>query len=489
VPVQDGGAALSARDKYLLGVGADIIPSSMNKSTYSLWIERSLLLVVVWGVYNTYNHLRVSGFLPQPYPYNATDTFMDWFHPAYYAHNGGAYTVYFSTYPPLTFLFLKIFSLGSCYASADAFAARSCDWLSPIYIIISFFGAIVVTFLTYRNVDKRTALVRSVAIGLGLPMLFGLERGNLFLLCYAFFVLAEGGIIRSSWTRAVCSAIAINFKVYLLANLGVHLIRRRWRFVEQICLVGLIIYLLTLIFFRDATPLRLLANQVQFSRFSDASATFQASYYSTTYNVLLHVVDAPAHSPYSMKSFVAPTVRDIMQWVIPLAIWLGELGVAVCFLIEARRPGTVPRHRLLALSIAGVMTIINSGGYSQVLLLFLVFFEEWEGWVKPVVLIIAYLLNVSIDFSIANIRWEEWMSWISHRAVGSELTITVGQFVRPGMILLIEYFLVSTTVTDFWRNSFRRSERAGPGDAVGAGASKRGRGISEVSRDRVTLGC
>lgn len=418
---------------------------------YSLWIERALLAVVIWSAYRAWTNLAVAGFLPQPYSYNAADTLMDWFNPAYYAHKGGAYNVYLSIYPPLTFLILKLFSLGSCYVSVHSSTARDCDWLSPIYIIIFYSGAVVVTFLAYRSVDRRTALVRSAAIGVGLPMLFGLERGNLILLCYSFFVLAEGGLLRSSWARAVCSAVAINLKLYLLVTLGVHLIRRRWRLVEQICFAGLVIYLLTLVFFRDATPIQLLANQIRFIRSSDISATFQASYYNTTYNILLHAIDAPVHSRYSFQSFVVPTVREAMRWAVPLAIWFGELGVALCFLIEARKPGTVPLHRLLALGIAGAITMINSGGYSQTLLLFLVFFEKWDGWAKPTALVVAYLLNVSIDFSLENIRWEEWVGWLSHRMVGSELSLTLGQFVRPGMILIIEYLLVSTTLAGLWQ--------------------------------------
>ena len=52
-------------------------------------------------------------------------------------------------------------------------------------------------------------------MGLGLPMLYALERGNLLILCFTCFVLGYGDLLRQRWLRCLALASAMNFKPYL----------------------------------------------------------------------------------------------------------------------------------------------------------------------------------------------------------------------------------------------------------------------------------
>ena len=54
----------------------------------------------------------------------------------------------------------------------------------------------LLTWATYRISDARSALPRTIAMSLGLPMLYALERGNLLVPCFTCFALGYGDLIR-----------------------------------------------------------------------------------------------------------------------------------------------------------------------------------------------------------------------------------------------------------------------------------------------------
>ena len=65
------------------------------------------------------------GYLPSPFIFDKSNTLMDLFNPMIYAIHDDAYTIYQSVYPPLNFIFLKIFhSLFNGSESSNATALR-----------------------------------------------------------------------------------------------------------------------------------------------------------------------------------------------------------------------------------------------------------------------------------------------------------------------------------------------------------------------------
>jgi hypothetical protein len=95
--------------------------------------ECLLALAVLASVGWVIAFFMVHHYLPQPFVFDTFDTFMDWFNTAEYAHQPGAYDIWHSIYLPLSFVFLRIFTLNECYGGP--FNARNCDWLGQASIL------------------------------------------------------------------------------------------------------------------------------------------------------------------------------------------------------------------------------------------------------------------------------------------------------------------------------------------------------------------
>jgi hypothetical protein len=283
-------------------------------------------------------------------------------------------------------------------------------------------------------------------------MLYALERGNLIVVCFLFFVLAEGRLLRSRLVKTVCSALMINFKPYLVLTLAAHLIKRRWRWVEAVTIWGLVIYLVTFGLYGDGTPAQIIQNQIDFSLPANIIINLEWSYFNSTYTTFYQLIQ----SSFDMTHFVGSRPVELMEWWIPFLIHVGEFGVLLCFVGALWKPGIASTYRLAALSIAVVLTSSNAGGYSQVLLFFLVLMERWEGPATITAIIVTYILSIPIDVPITTLAQNQGVSWLTNRWVGVEIDLTVGQIVRPALVLIILYALICATLSKLGSEVFRQ---------------------------------
>ena len=172
------------------------------------------------------------GFIPRPFFHDTNDTFMDWYNAAYWVYHPDAYVNWLSVYPPFSFVFLRFFSEPSCY-SATELVARSCDPIGrlvlPGFVLLN----LILVFIVYRRDARTTAIPRTIALGIGMPMLFAWERGNLIIPCFTFFILGHGRLLKAAWVRWLCVAASVNFKPYLVLSLAGRLVRRQWRWMEK----------------------------------------------------------------------------------------------------------------------------------------------------------------------------------------------------------------------------------------------------------------
>ena len=101
------------------------MPDNFNKKY--IRVEWMFMLAILAGITYHMTFLLLEGYLPAPFFYETYDTWMDWFNTAFWAREPGAYDVWRTIYPPITFVFLKIFGIDSCYTGPVE--ARQCDWL------------------------------------------------------------------------------------------------------------------------------------------------------------------------------------------------------------------------------------------------------------------------------------------------------------------------------------------------------------------------
>lgn len=390
-----------------------------------------MTLVVLAGLGNVIHRFVVDGKLPQPFIFDFNDTFMDWFNTAYWSHNPGAFTVWRTVYPPLSFVFLKFVGLPGCYRN-NGVAARDCDYVGIIAIVACYILCTIAAALVFRHRDRFTWPFRSVAFGLGLPLLFTFERGNLILPAFLFFALAHGGMVRSPWTRAVAVGITINFKPYLLLPVLALAWKRDWRELERAGLATVAVYLVSYGIVGSGSLAEMASNTANWVSFT-GGLLFEGIYYSTSFTPFLQF-DTPL---FPVRDVIPSATVDAILFTIPIVIRLSQAMALLTLAGAWLQPRALPLHRIATLILAAYLVGQSPGGYTEVFLVFLLFLEPWRGKGPVVALVAGYLLSVPYDYVLSNIITLSGDAWLSGRPVVASFGVSVGIFLRPALIVLL----------------------------------------------------
>ena len=181
------------------------------------------LINVAYYAYYLSNH----GYLPSPFILDKNDTFMDFYNPLYWVIKDGFYTSFNSVYPALNYFFLKVFALAIPSDQVfNPFQLRN-DFpilgkiISFIYILIIL---LVVNIGAWRKVDFGHKGLIFLACVLSVPVLFGIERGNLIFLALLFLALYLNA--SNPWLKAIFLGLLINvrpyFAILLIQYLNIH---------------------------------------------------------------------------------------------------------------------------------------------------------------------------------------------------------------------------------------------------------------------------
>jgi hypothetical protein len=382
------------------------------------------------------------GYLPSPFYHWKNDTFMDWYNPAYWAHRPDAYERVHSFYPPIAFEFLRLLTHPACYAGS-ALMGRRCDVFG--YVTITFF--LILSFLLSLSAFRRnagaSAWPRAIALGLSASMLYGWERGNLVLPCFAAFVISYGGLVRSAWARAAFAGVAANFKPYLLIIPVTQLLRRDWRAFCRFCVAGLAIYVFSFLLFGAGNPVQIARNAIHFMM-APADRRYGIFEFTTTYDSLLGVLESSA----PLRLYLGQGLVGAARIVLPILMILGAVGATLCLMAGAWRPGALLPARGAALGLTLIFVFGSPGAYALIFLLFLVFLEPWRGAGSIIALIAAYLWCIPWDYNLAPVMHETNFSFLAGHPVGVELSLTVGELLRPGLVLMMQFGLVAAAVGD-----------------------------------------
>lgn len=393
--------------------------------------EVLLLLLVLVGLTDTIKRFFIEGKLPQPFIFDINDTFMDWFNTAYFAHESGTYDAWRSVYPPLSFVFLKLVGNPGCYVNGPLFA-RDCDGFGIAAILGFYLLGSVMAWQAFRRQDRATAPMRGLAFALGLPWLFTLERGNLILVCFCFFVLAHGGVARSGWVRALGLAVTINFKPYLVVPAVAWAAKRRWRLLELGAIGSVILYCITFALFGSGSPAELWSNTLNFVAGGKA-LIWEQVYYSTSYAPF---ADFNTYR-FPTRDFIASQTLDRFFAAIPVLI-NGTRALVLLVLLGAwLQPQAVATPRLSLLAMGAYLVGQSPGGYAEAFLIFLLFLERWQRPGPIVALIAGYLLCVTWDLVLSNVLFQQGDSWLSGRPVEFWFGISVGIFLRPALVIVM----------------------------------------------------
>lgn len=412
------------------------------------WLEPLFMAAVLIAIVRAYFYFKEFAHFPQPFFYEPFDVWMDWFNTSYWAYNKGAYDAWGTIYPPLSFVFLRVFSLASCYKDGSGYTARECDWVGLVTLHGLFLINVVLLYLTYRKQHRPTAPWRAITLGLGLPSLYGLERGNLVVVCFTCIILGFGPLLRSVRLRWIFAGLAINFKVYIVAGLFANLLRRRWLWFEGGVIASVVIYMVTYAALGEGTPRQLYDNIADVSGIYQA-ITFLDLWYAATYKPLISLL----HGQYIMVSrLIGSRWADFLLVLLPALNYLVMGAIAAAALAAWLRPETVPMHRLVFLALAMTMIAAEPGGYTEGFIIFFVFLERWRGIARPVAIVSSYVLLLPFDIILDGVPPTIQESYLAGHATFFAYYITIGPFIRPMLILAIALSLACVTLRDVWED-------------------------------------
>lgn len=414
----------------------------------ALRIEAAFAAVIVVAFAELMIESVHKGYAVQPFIYDTFDTFMDWFNPAFWAWRPEeAFRSWGTVYPPASFVLLRLVTVEACYPGEPVFA-RDCDWIGRYALYATYLMAVICAGRLYWKTDRATAPFRTIAIALGLPLLFALERGNLVIVTLVFVLIGFSPLIGSARLRWLAVATAINFKVYLIAGLATFFAKRKWLALEASTILTIVIYAASWMILGSGSPAQVLENLRLFAE-GAVRHSWQDVYYSST----LTSIERLATETPAMMKFLGSTTVEWIGFVVPLAVLTTQLACVAAIVTTFLRPASAPAWRIAALGIGLAITSSEAGGYTHLLVVALVFLEPWRGGLRIAALTCAYLLSIPNDVMITYVIHTDQVSWWVNGNVFSDYGVAVGHFVRPILMLLILFLLSLDTLIAFARGT------------------------------------
>lgn len=413
-----------------------------------LWIEALLATAVVAALIWAMIFLAHNAFLPHPFFYEPSDTFMDWYNSAYWAYDKGRYDSWGSVYPPLSFVILRMFSVSACYQGAEGLTSRDCDWLGIVVLHAVFILNTVLIARTFLKIDPKTALPRSIALAVGLPMLFALERGNLLLMTFTCILLGYGPLLKSARLRWVAVALAINFKFYLIASLFPQLLKRRWRWFEGAAIMTLIVYIISYIIVGNGSPIDIINNTLYLTDAYEAGG-FLDGWYASSYKPFLSVLEGK-YVPVS--SIIGSAYVDLLSFLLPLLQLVTQAAILLAVMMAWMRPEAVSMFRLTNLGISMAVITSETGGYVHALVILFTFMERWKGIGIKWAIIACYILSIPADIVIDRLVPVFRESFLGGQPVIFDFALTLGPFIRPLILMSIPFALSCVTIREVWND-------------------------------------
>ncbi len=408
-------------------------------------VETGLMLLSILAFLRVYSLFMSNGYLSAPFVFDVGDTFMDWFNTAYWAHNGNAYSVWQTIYLPLSFVITKFFGNSRCYTEAP-YDARDCDVFGIGFIIFMYVTCVVVTAMALWRSDPKTALFRTIAIALGGPLLYALERGQLLMLTYISMVAIYGNLVRGRFAYALSAGFMANTKVYMVLPLFELAVKRKWRLFELCAIASLGIYLVTLLIIGEGTPFEIATNLQNW--FTVRLGTiWDEMLYTTTYKPLLQL-DV---RQYPVRDYVEQRYVDAGMLFVNIYVFVTRLGAFFCIALAWLYPRTITTNRLVFFILMQSFIGQNPGGYSLVLVSFLVFSERAKNSATIIAIVCAYLMSFAGDVTLTKLFDFERISWLSQRLIVTEYVVPWGALIRPGVIAIMLWALIIDSLITFHR--------------------------------------
>lgn len=384
-------------------------------------------------------HLYRYGYLPPPFFYDVSDTFMDFFNVNFWSYADAPYEDWHAIYPIFTFFLGQLITPQQCQNVSGPHDLRECGG-SSIWIIIvgAVIGALLCGQLAERHFQtKHRFIVFTIATLISimsLPLLFAIERGNYIVLAFACLAAAE--LSGQNWKGAFWLAIAINFKPYIAILWFIPLIKRRYDYLIESVLFVLIINAVAFLMVGNDHYYLLFENILGFAK-ADSIGLLQQVYYTTSFGSWSKVL-----SSSQISLFFPPKVMVVIFLTVTSLRWAGLCLVAIS-LCRIIRSATVDSWEKLSLTMIMALLVVSPspGGYA--LLFMFPFLPKLmaEDNSKLNMLLIFALLT-PLDFIVGPTQKYIMASHFADNRITYSAGVTFLDYIRPFAVML---YLLSIT--------------------------------------------
>jgi hypothetical protein len=383
--------------------------------------------------------LTENGYLPSPFVYDKADTFMDFFHPMYWADEPGRYTDWGSVYPPLNFLFLKgvRWLLFGQVHDPDAFTLRESAQPFIPYIVAAFAASLLFVFrhdLWRGFTATQKALIFIICL-LSPPVLFTIERGNLIIFALGFLALA---LARPGLTRAFAIGMLINIKPYFALYLIAFVVSQRPReFISGTMMAGFI-YLTSGILL-DEHFLEFVRNLLQFSQDPNLFSPRELLGLPSSVSAFSYVLGLYLYSGGG-PSIAGVDIRSVMTLIESIK-WLAILAAFFSLGLGGRR---IPVETTMAVTTIAITNFgVWAGGYSFIFYICLIPILCRLTYSR-IYLACLFLILMPVDvISLYNEHLGNRYAYLSDATVQVFFQVSLGAFLRPsvnfGLLLMISF--------------------------------------------------
>ena len=401
--------------------------------------SKTIYLILFFELFNVgyyYYYLTNHGYLPAPFILDKNDTLMDFYNPLFWVIKDGFYTDFNSVYPALNYFFLKIFTVGITPDQiSDPFQFRNDFPILGLIIIFIYVLIIwvVVNIGEWHKVDFSHKGLIFIACLLSVPVLFGLERGNLIFLGLLFLALYLNA--SNPWIKAIFLGMLINVKPYFAILLIQYLNINQFNVAE----LTRSILITTAIFFVSGLFAGL--------NFID----FLKAYLSFSKNTTLWVEGVVA-LPHSLAAL--STIKALISFGegASYTFWFSLLKVInyvlvltlLCIVLLKK---ITPLEILISSIIILTNFSISTGGYILIIYIILIpyIFESKEYKKLIIYIILIYALPVDwINFMELNFKSQ--YSYLGDNLFLSESSywLSIGSLLRPilNISLLINFLII-----------------------------------------------
>ncbi len=379
----------------------------------------------------------LNGYLPSPFFYDKSDTFMDLFNALHWAYDDRRYTDWSSVYPPLNFIFLRFLDFvfaGAGYGAPEFMREQSSSLIGGLCLMYLTIPALVLKTNLWLGFSKIEKILLYFAIILSPPMLFALERGNMILLAPILLAIA---LSNTGVRRGASIAILINLKAYLALLLIYYVARRNWKDLAICVVMSGSIFLISG-FILDKHFFLFFPNLLNFSHGDGMFSLREMMAMPSSISAFSYVLKSPAAVALASEQ-VNPTVIPIVVSIIEISKWVSLAIPLVVLFIKAPVMRDAEIFALLVVLISNMGVWV--GGYTLIFYIVLipVFISLHGRWLS-----IGILILLALPFDLVPLMQESigiQYSYFSDSYTSVNWTLGLGSVIRPIVNLLLLWLL------------------------------------------------